>query len=103
MRQRYSRPGALLACAALLLGCAIAGIGAGPADAAPARGAKAQLTKSAKPAKTAKVEAAKVTGSIEPEAAYSKAGPEDAGCLTARRKLFVPDEGWIVRKVTTCR
>jgi hypothetical protein len=93
MRQRFSRPGALVACAALLLGGAVAGLGGGPADAAPAK---------AHPAKPVKAEAV-AAKAREPKAAYSNAGPEDAGCLTARRKLFVPDEGWIVRKVTTCR
>ncbi|MBK3424448.1 hypothetical protein, partial [Methylobacterium ajmalii] len=28
---------------------------------------------------------------------------DDAQCFTARRKLFVDGEGWIVRRITTCR
>ncbi|WP_407529079.1 hypothetical protein [Methylobacterium oryzisoli] len=28
---------------------------------------------------------------------------EDANCTTARKRLFVDGEGWIVRRVTTCR
>jgi hypothetical protein len=92
MRQRFSRPGAALASAALLIGSAIAVLGAGPADAAPARAKRAAVAAKA-PAPVA-----------EPKAAYTKAGPdEDAGCFSARRKLFVDGEGWIVRRVTTCR
>ncbi|MFE1601984.1 hypothetical protein [Methylobacterium sp. ID0610] len=28
---------------------------------------------------------------------------DDATCTTARKRLFVEGEGWIVRRVTTCR
>lgn len=28
---------------------------------------------------------------------------DDAQCSTSRKKLFVDGEGWIVRRVTTCR
>jgi hypothetical protein len=33
----------------------------------------------------------------------AKAAEEDAGCHRARKRLWVDGEGWIVRRVTTCR
>ena len=94
MRRRFSGPGAALASAALFLGSAIALGGVAPADAAPAKPAKAKAA-AAEPAPAA---------AREPKAAYSQAGPDDAaGCFTGRKKLFVEGEGWIVRRVTTCR
>jgi hypothetical protein len=36
------------------------------------------------------------TGSIQPKA------NEDVNCARSRKRLFVKDEGWIVRSVTTC-
>jgi hypothetical protein len=34
---------------------------------------------------------------------YGKDDTDGAGCLSSRKKLFVEGEGWIVRRVTTCR
>jgi hypothetical protein len=103
MRQRFSRSGAALASAALILGSMIAALGAGSAGAAPAR-AKQAVEAKAPAAKRAAVGTKAAKPAEEPKAAYTKAGPEeDAGCLSARRKLFVEGEGWIVRRVTTCR
>ncbi len=52
--------------------------------------AKAELPKAAEPGE--------VTGSLAK-------GPsdEDPGCFRARKRLWVDGEGWIVRRVTTCR
>ena len=30
-------------------------------------------------------------------------GGEDAGCAKTRKRLWVQGEGWVVRRVTTCR
>jgi uncharacterized membrane protein len=30
-------------------------------------------------------------------------GDDDAACTRARRRLWVEGEGWVVRRVTTCR
>jgi hypothetical protein len=95
MRRRFSPTGAALASATLLIGSLLAIAGASPADAAPVRSAKPPAA--VEPSNTSSLPE-------EPKAAYSKAGPDgDAGCFTARRKLFVEGEGWIVRRVTTCR
>ena len=35
---------------------------------------------------------------------FTKAtGEDDASCVTARKKLWIEGEGWIVRRVTTCQ
>ncbi|TGD96076.1 hypothetical protein [Methylobacterium nonmethylotrophicum] len=39
------------------------------------------------------------TGGVTATAAEA----DDAQCTTARKRLFVDGEGWIVRRVTTCR
>ena len=103
MHRRFSRPGAALAAAALLIGSAIVVAGGGPADAAPAPGAKASPAASAKASPAVAIPKTPVLPD-EPKVAYSKAEAEDVGnCFSSRRKLFVEGEGWIVRKVTTCR
>ena len=71
--------GSILAC----LGPAVAA----PRAAEPTRIAAAELPKAAEAA----------------DAAASVKGDEGPGCHRARRKLWVDGEGWIVRRVTTCR
>lgn len=96
MRQRFSRPGAALASATLLLGSAIALAAHAPAEAAP-RNAKGRA---------AEIEAAKLAdkGSYASTGSVAKDGAAaDEGCFRARRKLWVEGEGWIVRRVATCR
>lgn len=49
------------------------------------------------------------TGVAHPEAAVGKValtveGEDDAlACTKSRKRMFVDGEGWIVRRVTTCR
>lgn len=96
MRQRFSRPGAALASATLVLGTMLALAAQAPAEAA-SRGAKAR---------DAEVAAAKLAdkGSYTSTGTVAKDGAaEDEGCFRARRKLWVEGEGWIVRRVATCR
>jgi hypothetical protein len=58
----------------------------------------------ARGAAPAKAKAAEVVGDPLDRSAFAKATPEDdAACLTARKKLWVEGEGWIVRRITTCR
>jgi hypothetical protein len=102
MRQRFSRAGALMASAAFVIGSMIAIAGTGSAEAAPAPAERA-----AGPAKPrlggGAAKARRALPAEEPKAAYTKAGPEEDGCFSTRRRLFVEGEGWIVRRVTTCR
>jgi hypothetical protein len=51
------------------------------------------------PVTTEKADAATARRAAEVNATYTSAEP---GCLTARRKLWT-DDGWIVRRVTSCR
>ena len=100
MRQRFSRPGAALASATLVLGTVLALAATAPAEAA-ARAAKGRA---------AEIEAARLadkgsyasTGSVAKDAAKEQAAPEEA-CFQTRKKLWVEGEGWIVRRVATCR
>lgn len=41
--------------------------------------------------------------SITPVAAVTEADEDTANCSRTRRRLWVDGEGWIVRRVTTCR
>ncbi|HEX8164267.1 MAG TPA: hypothetical protein VF601_00585 [Beijerinckiaceae bacterium] len=114
MVKRYSGPGAALASASLALATLFL-LATGDAGlAAPAKG---------KAARPAPVEQAAPAGEAapdrqgEPKAAFTvlegkpgepaAAGPAakdgEESCLKARRKLWVDGEGWIVRRVTTCR
>jgi hypothetical protein len=70
-----------------------------PANAA----AKAKAPKSEKSAPAAYASSKSPTVA-EPTTTASVTPAEDkpANCRTARRKLWVQDEGWIVRRVTTC-
>lgn len=74
-----------LAGAFLLIGAGICGAAAAPV-AAPATG---------------KV-SGPVTG-VTPVAAVTEGEDEAANCSRSRRRLWVEGEGWIVRRVTTCR
>jgi hypothetical protein len=117
MTKRYSRPGAALASASLALATLFL-LAAGDAGlAAPAKG---KAVRQAAPIeRTAPAdEAAADKPATEPKAAFTvlqgkpgvaaepaatgSAGNEES-CFTARRKLWVDGEGWIVRRVTTCR
>ncbi|MCJ2034076.1 hypothetical protein [Methylobacterium sp. J-068] len=40
---------------------------------------------------------------ITPVAAVTEAEDDAANCSRSRRRLWVEGEGWIVRRVTTCR
>jgi hypothetical protein len=114
MLKRYSRPGAALASASLALATLFL-LAAGDAGfAAPAKG---KAARQAPVERTAPAEAAADKQASEPKAAFTvlqgkptepaatgavgKDGEES--CFTARRKLWVDGEGWIVRRVTTCR
>lgn len=91
MRQRFSRLGAALASATLILGSVLALAAGGPAEAA-SRAQKPEVSKLADKGSYAS------TGAIaKPKAA------DDEGCFQARKKLWVEGEGWIVRRVATCR
>ncbi|ACA19506.1 conserved hypothetical protein [Methylobacterium sp. 4-46] len=85
---------ALLGARLTLLAALIAGacLGAGPGLAAPAvdKAPKAQ-------GRSAAVRDVTVTATAPEE------GADDATCTTSRKRLFVEGEGWIVRRVTTCR
>lgn len=55
-------------------------------------------------AQTSKSKSAEVVQDPLETSSFANATPEDdASCLTARKKLWVEGEGWIVRRVTTCR
>lgn len=41
--------------------------------------------------------------SITPVAAVTETDEDMANCSRSRRRLWVDGEGWIVRRVTTCR
>lgn len=43
------------------------------------------------------------TPAITPVAAVTEAEDDAANCSRSRRRLWVEGEGWIVRRVTTCR
>jgi hypothetical protein len=94
---RYSRSGASLAFATLLLGSAFLLIPITAGFAAPAASHKARVA-AADLAKSAEAEEPATTAS-----AKAATEEDDAGCYRARRKLWVDGEGWIVRRVTLCR
>jgi hypothetical protein len=96
VKLRKFRQGSVLgfmALAGLAMGLAVA---PAPAQASNAGAAAHQGVKSPKEAmgKTAVAADVDTTSSIQ-------SGSEGA-CSTARRRLFVEGEGWIVRRVTTC-
>jgi hypothetical protein len=63
---------------------------AGPASAAPAASDRG----------IAKVAEA---SPVRPAAASTAEAEEDTNCSRARRRLWIEGEGWIVRRITTCR
>jgi hypothetical protein len=93
---RYSRSGAGLACATLLIGSVFLLIPMTSSFAAPSTPPATARVAAVDLAKTAEADAP-TTGSIK------AAEEDDAGCYRTRRKLWVDGEGWIVRRVTLCR
>lgn len=45
----------------------------------------------------------KVADAIQVSPVAAVDSEEDANCSTARKRLWVESEGWVVRKVTICR
>lgn len=41
--------------------------------------------------------------SVRPAAASAGEAEEDTNCSRTRRRLWIEGEGWIVRRITTCR
>ncbi|MGY2049421.1 hypothetical protein [Methylobacterium sp. JK268] len=83
----------------LLAAVAAAGLAAFPAAAAPA----VDRTPAKAPGRSAAVRDVTVTRDVAATATAPEDAAGDAGCTTARKRLFVEGEGWIVRRVTTCR
>lgn len=86
----YNGPRAFAIC----LTVAVFGLAASPADAAKGQRHAANSARSDAVAAVAK----KTEKTV---AIQSDADPAE-NCTSARRRLFVEDEGWIVRRVTTC-
>src|SRR5205085_6905034 len=116
MTRRYSLSANLIACATLALASASLVVTTGPSFAA-AKGhraearaaasakakieAKVQAKAQAKPEAKGHAKAGEIAADPLDRSAFAKATPEEAGaCLTARKKLSVDGEGWIVRRVT---
>ncbi|RVU18669.1 hypothetical protein [Methylobacterium oryzihabitans] len=98
MRARFGARLCLLA----LLTAASGAVGlALPAGAAPAvdKAPVAASAKSVASKSTAKVAA----GDPATTATTHDDGQDDGNCTTSRKRLWVDSEGWIVRRVTTCR
>ncbi|ACL61134.1 hypothetical protein [Methylobacterium nodulans] len=70
-----------------------AGLAAAPGFAAPAVDKAPAKAQSRSPA----------VRDVTATATMPEEGTDDANCTTARKRLFVEGEGWIVRRVTTCR
>ena len=118
MTKRYSRPGAALASASLALATLflLAAGDAGLAAPAKRKAVREAPVETAAPAGEAAADKEGQPGQ-EPKAAFTvlegrpgagpgatgSAGKDEESCFTARRKLWVDGEGWIVRRVTTCR
>ena len=115
MVKGYSRPGAALASASLALATLFL-FAAG--DASLAAPGKRKAVRQAPVEQAAPGEAAPDKPAAEPKAAFTvlegKPAPGSSAtgsvgkdgeesCFTARRKMWVDGEGWIVRRVTTCR
>lgn len=119
MPRRYSLGASVIVCGTLALASASlvmttgASFAAAKAHKAEPRAAaaakatpesKAQAQARAKPEAKAQAKAGEISADPLDRSAFAKATPEEAGaCLTARKKLWVEGEGWIVRRVTTCR
>jgi hypothetical protein len=117
MPRRYSLSASMIACATLALASASLVMTTGASFAAPkahtaqARAAapakakpEAKVQAQAKPEAKGQAKAGEISADPLDRSAFAKATPEEAGaCLTARKKLWVEGEGWIVRRVTTCQ
>ena len=122
MIKRYSRPGAALACATLSLATLFLAAAGDAGEAAPAKRASPhQVVPVEQPAQAEQVQGAheqaqapepkaaftllqgKPAGAADPAATASVGKDGEESCFTARRKMWVEGEGWIVRRVTTCR
>jgi hypothetical protein len=103
--KRYSGPGAALACATLVLATLFLGGAASQAAPAKAKAVKAQAVKDKAPkAAFTGLQGAKPEGlDAATTASIGKDESDESNCFTARKKLWVDGEGWIVRRVTTCR
>ncbi|MDR7035299.1 MULTISPECIES: hypothetical protein [Methylobacterium] len=75
---------AAVSVALLLLAGGSAALAAPGADRSPTRVADASQT-------------------VRPVASVTEAEDDTANCSRSRRRLWVEGEGWIVRRVTTCR
>ncbi|GJD48538.1 hypothetical protein OPKNFCMD_1260 [Methylobacterium crusticola] len=90
-----ARPGArlpLLALLALAAGLTLAGGAQNPAAAAPAVDKAPAKTSGRAPARD-----------VTTTASATAEDADDANCTTSRKRLWLDGEGWIVRRVTTCR
>ncbi|WP_298953519.1 hypothetical protein [uncultured Methylobacterium sp.] len=98
MRARLGARLCLLACLTAASGTVGLAV---PAGAAPAvdKGPAATSAKSVASKSTAKVAA----GDVSTTAATHDDAQDDGNCTTSRKRLWVDSEGWIVRRVTTCR
>lgn len=56
-----------------------------------------------RPSPSTRLAAAELAKTVESAADAKGASDEEPGCLRARKRLWVEGEGWIVRRVTTCR
>ena len=108
------RMGALAASAAFVLSATVFSF-------APAEAAGSSARRGAKPAAQEKVveqvvvpsvkakgaataySSSKATAALEdPQTTSSVGTAEEANCMKSRKRLWVEDEGWVVRRVTTC-
>jgi hypothetical protein len=97
--KRYSRTGAALATATLALATVFLVAGGSVSQAKPQK-----AEKSPKAAFTAMQSGGgKPAEGLDAATTAAIGKGEDGSCFTARKKLWVEDEGWIVRRVTTCR
>ncbi len=95
--KRYSRTGAALATATLCLATVFLVAGGSVSHAKPQK-----AEKSPKAAFTA-MQGGKPAEGLDAATTAAIGKDEDGSCFTARKKLWVDGEGWIVRRVTTCR
>ena len=96
--KRYSRTGAALATATLGLATVFLVAGGSAGQAKPQK-----AERSPQAAFTAMQSGGKPAGALDAATTAAIGKDEDGACFTARKKLWVEGEGWIVRRVTTCR
>ncbi len=96
--KRYSGPGAALATATLCFATVFLVAGGSVSHAKPQK-----AEKSPKAAFTAMQSGGKPAEGLDAATTAAIGKDEDGSCFTARKKLWVDGEGWIVRRVTTCR